>query len=35
MKQSYNIGLVGNIYEGAAVLTSLYREDLLYADEIG
>ena len=32
MKQNYNLP-VNNIYEGAAVLTSLFREDWLYTDE--
>jgi hypothetical protein len=33
MKQKFNLP-VNNIYEGAAVLTSLFREDMLYMNQI-
>ncbi len=33
MKQRFTLP-VNNIFEGAAVLTSLYREDMLYANDV-
>ena len=34
MKAQYNITQVNNIYEGAAVITSIFREDMLYANDV-
>ena len=34
MKQRHNIPNVNNIFEGAAVITSLYREDMIFANDV-
>jgi len=34
MKRQHNITQVNNIYESAAVITSIFREDLLYANDV-
>ena len=34
MKRQHNISMVSNIYEGAAVITSLFREDMLFANDV-
>lgn len=34
MKRMHNIGMVNNIYEGAAVITSIFREDMLFSNDV-